>query len=117
MKITGIAGSGMLLLALLSGAHDASGQEIANLSRQEIKVKKKTVMEQYEPELILTVDDRIRLKEERIATIRKRRGIIDTLCISDRKRRKLLKELYHTPNSDRWDKLIADIQFEDEAGH
>ena len=66
-------------------------------------------MEQYEPEMILTVDDRIRLKKERIATIQKRRRIIDTLDISDRRKRRLLKELYRTPHSYKWEKLIADM--------
>ena len=71
-------------------------------------------MEQYEPDLILSAADRIQLKKERLATIKKRREIIDTLDISDRKRRKLLKELYRSPFSNQWDKVIADIEFEDE---
>lgn len=71
-------------------------------------------MEQYEPEMILTVDDRIRLKKERIAMIQKRHQIIDTLNISDRRKRRLLKELYRTPYSDKWERVIADIVFEDD---
>lgn len=77
-----------------------------------MKVKKKTVMEQYEPDLVLTVDDRIRLKKERIALLQRRRQIIDTLDITDRRKRKLLKELYNSPTSDKWKRVIADIQFQ-----
>ncbi len=71
-------------------------------------------MEQYEPGMILTVDDRIRLKKERLALIQKRRRIIDTLDISDRRKRRLLEELYETPYSDRWERIIADIEFEND---
>jgi len=70
-------------------------------------------MEQYEPELVLNADDRARLKKERIALIKKRRRIIDSLDISERRKRSLLRELYRTPHSYKWDRLIADIEFED----
>ncbi len=114
MKMNRLAGAGMVFLGILLGSHSVVAQEVSNLSNKEIKVKKKTVMEQYEPGMILTVDDRIKLKEERIATIRMRREIIDTLDISDRKRRRLLKELYETPHSDHWEKLLTDIVFEED---
>jgi hypothetical protein len=78
-------------------------------------VEKKTVMELYEPGMVLTVEDRIRLKKERLALIQKRRRIIDTLDISDRRKRRLLKELYSTPHSDRWERVIADIEFENDS--
>ncbi len=71
-------------------------------------------MERYEPEMILSVEKRIALKKERLATIKKRRQIIDTLDISDRKKRRLLKELYQSPSTEKWDKLIADIEFEED---
>ncbi len=71
-------------------------------------------MEQYEPTMILPVDDRIRLKKERLAEIRKRQEILDTLSISDRRKRKLLRDLYNAPHSDQWEKLIADLEFQDQ---
>ncbi|NAS13645.1 hypothetical protein [Poritiphilus flavus] len=79
-----------------------------------LKVKKRTVMERYEPEMILSVEKRVELKKQRLATIKKRRQIIDTLDISERKKRRLLKELYQSPSSEKWDKLIADIEFEED---
>lgn len=54
-------------------------------------------MEQYEPELVLSVDIRVRLKKERMATIKRRRGILDTLVISERRRERLLKALLKNP--------------------
>lgn len=83
---------------------------------QNVKVKKYTVMEQYEPELVLSVNERVRLKEKRIATIKRRRGILDTLDISERRRERLLKALLKNPFSDKLNKAVADIEFvEDEV--
>ncbi|HMB63111.1 MAG TPA: hypothetical protein VKN36_08575 [Eudoraea sp.] len=100
------------LLFLCCPTPAAHGQDAQTLSKKEMKVKKKTVMEQYEPALVLSVDDRIRLKKERIALLQRRRRIIDTLKITDRKKRRLLKELYSSPTSDKWERVIADIQFQ-----
>ncbi|MEN8788698.1 MAG: hypothetical protein ABF295_04210 [Flavobacteriaceae bacterium] len=89
-------------------------QETKSNKTNKIKVKKHTVLAQYEPELVTPADERRRLKYERLVTIKERREIIDTLDISDRKRKQLLKELYRSPFSYKWDKVIAEIQAEDE---
>ena len=89
-------------------------QQTISAAPKKIKVKKHTVLAQYEPDLVRPADERIRLKSERLATIKERREIIDTLDISDRKRKQLLKELYRSPFSYRWDKVIADIEAGDE---
>jgi len=68
-------------------------------------------MEQYEPELVLSVDERVRLKKKRIATIKRRRGILDTLDISERRRERLLKALLKNPFSDKLNKAVAEIEF------
>lgn len=81
---------------------------------EEIKVRKHTVLGQYEPEMVIPADERIQLKSNRIATIKMKREIIDTLDISDRKRRQLLKELYRSPFTYKWDKVIATLEAEDE---
>jgi hypothetical protein len=41
---------------------------------------------------------------------------MDTLNISERQRRRLLKELYRSPFSNEWNKVIADLEF-DETTH
>jgi len=52
--------------------------------------------------------------EERMAEIRRKRAILDTLDISERKRRRLLKDLYKNQISERLSKaLLADTEFED----
>lgn len=91
------------------------GQEnLTSTSKTQIKVRKHTVLGQYEPEMVISAEERTQLKAERIATIRKRKEMIDTLDISDRKRRQLLKELYSSPFSYKWEKVFANIEAEDE---
>lgn len=77
---------------------------------KKIKVKNYTVLAQYEPEMVLPADKRLKLKTDRQAAIKERRQIIDMLDISDGKRRRLLKELYYSPSSYKLDKVIADIR-------
>lgn len=90
------------------------GQEETRINtKEEIVVKKRTVLERFDSDLVITPEERMKLKLERIATIEKRLEIIDTLNISDRQRRRLLKELYRSPFSDEWNKVIADLEFEE----
>ena len=104
-----------IFIILISGCWQMAAQEhVSKSESKEIRVKKHTVLAQYEPELVVPADERLQLKNDRLNTIRERRAIIDTLTLSDRKRRKLLKELYRSPFSNHWDKLIADIEAEEE---
>jgi len=94
------------------GTTQLMAQEVlADKTSQKVAVQKYTVMEQYEPELVLSVDERIRLKKKRAATIKRRRGILDTLDISERRRQRLLKALLKNPFSDKLNKAVADIEF------
>lgn len=77
------------------------------------KVKYKTLMERYEPDLILSVEERRRMKVERYYTIKSREAAIDTLDIPERKKRKLLKELYRSPFTDEYDRVLSNLQPED----
>ena len=102
-------------LFLLAFALPINAQKnLSSSSKNHVRVKKHTVLGQFEPELVLSSEERLQLKSERIATLEKRREIIDTLDISDRKRRQLLKELYSSPFSYKWDKVITEIELEDE---
>ena len=104
-------------LFILPGRLAAQAENKAEKKAVVLKVKKRTIMERYEPDLVLSPEERLQLKQDRLATIKKRRAVIDTLDISDRKRRRLLKELYLSPLSDRWDKVVADITYEEEPDH
>jgi hypothetical protein len=102
----------MASLIYLIGSTQLIAQDpVPEKKSQNVKVKKYTVMEQYEPELVLSVDERLHLRKERMATIKRRRGILDTLDISERRREKLLKALIKNPFSYKLNKAVADIEF------
>jgi hypothetical protein len=103
-----------LVVFLFTMIATAYGQnEFTSEVKKDISVKKRTVLERFDSDLVITPEERMKLKLERIATIEKRLEIMDTLNISDRQRRRLLKELYRSPFSDEWNKVIADLEFEE----
>lgn len=105
------------LLVLLSTLHTIvySQKENKNWDKNELTVEKRTVLERFDSDLVISPEERMKLKMERVATIQKRLEIIDTLNISQRQRRRLLKELYLSPFSDEWNKVIVDLEFEEET--
>ena len=115
MKLTLKFWAHSIFLILIVGCWQIEAQQrSSNAKTKEVRVKKYTVLSQYEPELVVPAEERLQLKYDRLNTIRERRAIIDTLTLSDRKRRKLLKELYRSPFSYHWDKLIADNEEDQE---
>lgn len=99
-----------LLIILFSIVTLAYGQEEKN---KDFKVEKRTVLEKFDAELVISPEERLKLKQERAATIQSRLQIMDSLNISTRQRRRLLKELYESPFSDQWNKVIANLEFEE----
>lgn len=83
--------------------------------KKEVMVQKRTLVGQFEPAYVIPVEDRIALKEKRISKQHRTKRILDTLDISDRKRRKLMRELKRSPFSDRITKtILAETKFQDE---
>lgn len=78
------------------------------------EVTKYTVMERFEPQLILSPEERIQLKEDRVAQMQRNKIIVDTLDISERKRERLLQDIIEQPYSSRLSKTMAKLEFEDE---
>ena len=72
-------------------------------------------MELYEPDLVLSVDERKQLKKKRKNTLERRKRILDTLTITERRRQRLLKALHKNPFSAQLKKALADIEFEEEG--
>ncbi|MGB5819338.1 MAG: hypothetical protein WBG90_07615 [Saonia sp.] len=72
-------------------------------------------MELYEPDMVLSVEERIQLKRNRMEAIQKGKSILDTMDMSNRRKKKLLKELYRQPFSNRLAKAIAGTQFQDDV--
>ncbi|PIF01445.1 MAG: hypothetical protein CR994_02530 [Maribacter sp.] len=97
-------------LFFISGTDLIMAQEYKPLAHD---VKKHTVMELYEPDLVLSVDERKHLKEKRESSIALRKSVLDTLDISERRRQRLLRKLDENPFSDQMNKTMAEIHFED----
>ncbi len=68
---------------------------------KQFEVPRVTKMEQFDPALVIPAEERLRKKKERYATISKQKKQIDTLQISEHKRKKLLKLIYTQPHSNR----------------
>ncbi|WP_422080101.1 hypothetical protein [Ulvibacterium sp.] len=99
------------LLTLLLGVHTLTAQTTEN---EELKVNKRTYMERFEPRLIKSVEERLALKQLRIAEMRRKMRILDSLDISERKRRALQNDLHENPFSHRLSKTWVDIEFGNE---
>tara|TARA_R110002020_G_scaffold21009_6_gene71366 strand:- start:24548 stop:24943 length:396 start_codon:yes stop_codon:yes gene_type:complete len=97
-------GLGVLLLC---GTVATAQQNTEQNKKPSFKVKKYTIMEQFEPDMVVPVDKRILLKEERFEQIQERREILDTLDISERKKRKILRDIYMNPLSDRLSEVLV----------
>ncbi len=100
-----------------SGINVTFGQApLFNVKKSEIKVQRLTLMERFEPDMVLSADDRKALKTEVREDIVRKAYILDTLNISDRKKRKLLFELKYKPFSKKADDVIlANTQFDVDA--
>ena len=104
-----------LSFAFISGCLTVTAQESEyELAGEGQIVKKYTIMERFEPELILTAGEREDLKAERFAEIQTTMRILDTMEISDRKREKLYNDLIDDPFSVRLSKTMADIKFRED---
>ncbi|MEZ4971209.1 MAG: hypothetical protein R2814_16390 [Flavobacteriaceae bacterium] len=104
----------LVFVMMLFWADGSTQSEKKDTLGKKLKVQRWTVLEKYEPDMILSAQDRMDLKKKRIVETKRRRGILDTLDIPDRKRKKLLKDLYRNPFSERLLKTLADAKFEDE---
>lgn len=102
------------LCVLFMGVSQMSAQETKNEDSKVTKVQKHTIMEKFAPDISLTVEERQQKRIDRVAEIRFRKSVLDTLDISERRRQKLLSDLIKNPFSDRLNKTMAEVKFEDE---
>jgi len=90
-------------------------KEYQKESISNIKITKYTVMSKFEPDYVTPAEERIEQKRHRIVETYRKKNILDTLNISERKRKKLLQDLRNSPFSDRLSKsVIVNTKFEDE---
>jgi len=80
-----------------------------------IEIAKHSEMSKFEPDYVASPEERVEQKKQRIVEAYRQKSILDTLDISDRKRKKLIRDLSDSPFSDRLSKaVIVETKFEDE---
>tara|TARA_R110000744_G_scaffold50230_1_gene108779 strand:+ start:457 stop:798 length:342 start_codon:yes stop_codon:yes gene_type:complete len=95
---------GGVFIYLLLGVNTAFAQDADSINA---KINKRTLLNQFESDYVLSVSERIALKQSRIAFQYRTREILDSLDISDKKRKRLIEELKRNPFSEKIQTVIA----------
>jgi hypothetical protein len=95
---------GGVFIYLLLGVNATFAQDADTINA---KIKKRTLLKQFEADYVLSVSERIALKQSRIAFQYRTKEILDTLDISDKKRKRLIEELKRNPFSEKIQNVIA----------
>lgn len=95
---------GGVFIYLLLGVNTTFGQDADSINA---KINKRTLLNQFESDYVLSVSERIALKQSRIAFQYRTREILDSLDISDKKRKRLIEELKRNPFSEKIQNVIA----------
>ncbi len=106
----------LMACLLICSTASVLGQEVPKkvVLKKDFEIQKHTVMALFEEEYTLSAQERAELKNKRIAAAEFTLGVLDTLEISDRKRRLLIHDLKYNPLSDRLTQFIAETKIEDE---
>jgi len=95
-----------------------SGKEKTKvILKKDFEIEKHTIMERFETDFVVSADDRADLKRKRIADAEHTIRVLDTMDISDRKKRLILRDLKYNPFSERLSKFIAETKFEEQASN
>lgn len=104
------------MLAQQTVSKPATVKKIATLKidKSKVKVQRHTVMSRFDTEIASSEEERLKKRQERIAETERKLSILDTLDISERKRKMLLRDLKYNPFSNRLNKATyAGTEFED----
>jgi len=86
------------------------------IDKSKVSVQRHTVMSKFDTEIASSEEDRMEKRQNRIAETERKLSILDTLDISERKRKALLRDLKYTPYTNRLNKAtLADTKFEEET--
>lgn len=102
------------LFVLLSVQVFAQEKKKTLVLKKDFEIQKHTLMERFEPEYVVPVAERAEMKNKRIADAEYTLRVLDTIKISNRKRRQLLHDLKYNPVSVRLNQFIVDTKFEDD---
>lgn len=84
------------------------------IDKSKVKVKRHTVMSRFDSEIASSEKERLNKRQDRIAETERKLSILDTLDISERRRKMLLRDLKYTPFSNRLNKAtLVDTKFEE----
>ncbi len=83
--------------------------------KKDFEIQKHTIMERFEPAYVVSAQERTDMKRKRIANEAYTLSVLDTMKISTRKRKQLLRDLKINPFSYRLSKFIVDTKFDDEG--
>lgn len=104
------------MLAQQTVSKPATVKKIATLKidKSKVKVQRHTVMSRFDTEIASSEEERLKKRQERIAETERKLSILDTLDISERKRKMLLRDLKYNPFSNRLNKATyVGTEFED----
>ncbi len=85
--------------------------------KKDFEIEKHTIMERFETDYMVSADGRADLKKKRIADAEHTLKVLDTMDISERKKRLILRDLKYNPFSERLSKFIAETKFEEQASN
>lgn len=103
-------------LFILGTTQIIAQQSATKDNNREVHIQKHTKMERFEPEMVIPANQRLVMKNQRAAEIKLKRSILDTLSISNRKKRRLLRDLKNSPFSQRLERAtLVDTNFQDET--
>ncbi|MEP3210074.1 MAG: hypothetical protein ABJN95_12825 [Maribacter sp.] len=104
------------ILAQQTVSKPATVKKIATLKidKSNVKVQRHTVMSRFDSEIASSEEERLKKRQQRIAETERKLSILDTLDISERKRKMLLRDLKYNPFSNRLNKATyVGTEFED----
>lgn len=104
----------LLALFVVFGTFTLAAQDSTIVIAKNMKVKKRTVLERFDTDMVKSAEERTAMKEARLAKVKKLVSILDTFDISERRRDKIFRDLIQSPFSDRVSKIIVELKFEDE---
>ncbi|HEA80699.1 hypothetical protein LCGC14_0128680 [marine sediment metagenome] len=94
---------GVLLCCLMSISTVVAQDSL----QSDTRVKQRMLLNQFESDYVLTANERVALKQARLAYQYRIRKILDSIDISEGKRRRLLQELKRNPLSEKVQAVIA----------
>lgn len=104
----------VVLLAVTFLHYGANAQQETFSSLEDrYEVQERTILGKFDQDLVLEASTRREMKVERIIRLKRRMLILDTLSISERKKRRLLKAISHGSYSSEWEALLVDLEFQE----